>query len=314
MHTIRYIIALMLVTFFLTACSSSSTVSAPTQLPVATQTLGPIDLRNPQPGAMVAQLPTRTATRLPSPQPSATPSQIPTRTATPSPTPTEPASKRYQSAFGIDYGQPEKYLTQGEQTRLSDPSVMGVLRQRKPGWAQVAEIFPWLRHEFKASATGGTQIGVSTTEQLIKDRQMTGCHDWALVYASFARALGYPTVIVDTAGIPWIKQFQSGQKGGYSGHVFIEVFVEGKWVLIDSTNGWYVKDGYDPTNPIIPLKAGFSGETNDLYGFYVMRKGVDTWGYGIHSNAELTKLMEETARQVKLEALVNPKYEFGRFQ
>jgi hypothetical protein len=260
--------------------------------------------------------PQPSATFIPSPtsQPTQTTTRAPTQPPPPSLTPTVPPSARYQSAFGIDYGQPEKYMAQGEQTRFANPSVMGVLLQRKPGMAQVREIFGWLRAEFKASAEGGAAIGISTTEQLLKDRKMTGCHDWALVYSSFARALGYPAVMVDAAGIPWIKQFQGGQKSPYSGHVFTEIFVEGKWILIDSTNGWTVENGYDPANPIIPLKAGFPGETTDLYGFYIMRKGLDSWGYGIHSNAELTRLMEETARQVKLDTLVNPKYTFGSFR
>jgi transglutaminase-like putative cysteine protease len=280
------------------ACAGAAPATPPPTVPAATATQA------------ATPLPTATAT----PPPTATETALPTRTATPTPKPTLPASALYKSAFGIDYGQPDKYLAQGEQTRLDDKSVMGVLLTRKPGWAQVSEIFGWLRAEFKPSAGGGASIGVATTTQLLKTRELTGCHDWALVYASFARALGYPTVIVDAAGIPWIKQYQSGQSGPFSGHVFVEVFVDGKWVLIDSTNGWYLDNGYDPTNPVIPLKANFPGETSSLYGFYVMRKGVDTVGYGIRSNRELTNLMEVTARQVTLGSLVNPPYTFGRLR
>ncbi len=56
-------------------------------------------------------------------------------------------------------------------------------------------------------------------------------------------------------------------------------------MLIDSTNGWYIPDGYDPANPILPIGDGF----------YVVRKGLDTWDYDIHSNQELQRLMDDTA-------------------
>ena len=127
------------------------------------------------------------------------------------------------------------------------------------------------------------------------------------------RELGYPAVMVDTASLPWVQQFQSGQKGPYSGHVFVEVFVERQWLLVDSTNNWVVTQGYDPANPIIPLKGDASGSNTEIYGFITLRKGTDTWGYGIRSAAELNRLMEEHARQLKLDVLQFPDYHFQRF-
>jgi len=115
--------------------------------------------------------------------------------------------------------------------------------------------------------------------------------------------------MIDGAGIAWAKNFVAGQKGPYLGHVFVEVFVGGKWVLIDSTNNWYVEENYHPANGVIPLKMG-----DETEGLFVMRKGVDTWGYGIRSNAELTRLMEESARALDLKLLVKPPYTFLRFK
>ena len=231
----------------------------------------------------------------------------------PTRTPTLTASQRYPSAFGIDYGHPEKYLAQGEQTRLSNPVIIDPLRGKTLSIAHLGEIYFWIKREFTPRSAGGSTIGVATTDQLLKERRLGGCHDWGLVYASLARELGYPTVMIDTMGIAWAKGFLAGKKSPYLGHVFVEVFIAGKWVLVDSTNNWYVENGYDPANPLIPLKGGIAGPNEETYGFLVMRKGVDTWGYGIHSNAELTKLMDDTARQVKLETLQYPPYNFRRF-
>jgi transglutaminase-like putative cysteine protease len=97
------------------------------------------------------------------------------------------------------------------------------------------------------------------------------------------------------------------------GHVFVEVYVDGKWVLIDPTNGWYVDDGYDPVNPVIPLKGPIAGSTEEIYGFYVECKGVDTWDFGIHSPSESTRAMDEFGKALDFQAITYPQYTFGHF-
>jgi hypothetical protein len=240
--------------------------------------------------------------------------QASTQTVIPSRVPTNPPHQSYSSAYGIDYGQPEKYLIQGGQTRLSNPSVVDSLRRSDQSIAHLGEIYFWIQRGFKTWSAGGKTIGTVTTDQLLSERRLGGCHDWALVYASIARELGYPAVMVDALSIMWAKQFQAGEKGSYAGHVFVEVCIAGSWVLVDSTNNWYVERDYDPANPVIPLRGNIAGSNAENAGFYVMRKSVDTWGYGIRSNSELTRLMEETARALKLETLRYPPYEFRRFQ
>lgn len=243
-------------------------------------------------------LPPPTYTPRPTRTPLPTKSPIPS--FTPSPTPT------YREAFGIDYLHPEKYQEAGRQTRIDDPNVVAFLRPATPGVPQLEAIFQWLHVDFTAWRAGGSTIGAVTAAQLLQKRRLGGCHDYALVFAAAARQLGYPAVIVDAVDLDWAQRAARGKTGEYSGHVFVEVYFQQRWVLIDSTNGSYVWRGYDPANPVIPLKAGY----------YVMRKGVDTWSYGIHSNQELQKLMDQTAAH--LAALpgppVAPTYEFKHFQ
>lgn len=233
---------------------------------------------------------------------------------TPAKTPTENPAKRYSAAFGIDYGQPGKYLAQGEQTRLSNPAIVNALRRKEQNLAHLGEIYFWIKREFTTWSAGGKTIGAITADQLLAERKLGGCHDWGLVYASVARELGYPVVMVDTASLTWAKQFQTGQKTGYVGHVFVEVFLEGKWVLVDSTNNWYIENGYDPTNSVIPLKGSIAGSSQETLGFYVLRKGRDMWGYGIRSASELNRLMEDSARALEIETLQYPTYNFQRFK
>ncbi|MBM3129174.1 MAG: hypothetical protein FJ009_11205 [Chloroflexi bacterium] len=244
--------------------------------------------------------------------PTFTPSPKPTFTSTPPTTLT--ASQQYTSAFGIDYGAPEKYLAQGEQTRLSNPKVIDALRGKPQSIAHLGEIHAWIRHGFSAYAAGGAWIGKITTDQLMTERRLSGCHDWGLVYASIARELGYPAVMIDASSIVLARELQAGKRMAWYGHVFVEVFVEGKWVLVDSTNNWYVDQGYDPANSIIPLKAVIPGSDQNTYGYYVMRKGVDTWGYNIRSVTELNNLQSQTGLQLDLKKIAYPPYNLQRFK
>jgi hypothetical protein len=154
---------------------------------------------------------------------------------------------------------------------------------------------------------------VVTVDELLESRQLGGCHDHGLVYAAVVRELGYPAVMARTCSIAWVKSFRAGEKGPHVGHVFVEVYVRGRWVLIDSTNGWYVPEGYDPADPAIPLTGNIAGSSIENEGFYVERKGTDTWGFGIHSPKESTQAMDEFALQLDVGAIVHPEYAFQRF-
>lgn len=235
-------------------------------------------------------------------------------TSTQSPTFTsEAASLDYRKAFSIDYAHPELYLEQGEQSQISDPTVLDELRVEEQGLDHLGEIYRWLKREFTAYSAHGRTIGVVTADQLLTDRQLGGCHDHGLVYAAVVRELGYPAVMVRTSSIAWVEKFQAGEQGPHIGHVFVEVYLHQKWVLIDSTNGWYVEEGYDPADPVIPLKGPIAGSSEEIYGFYVERKGIDTWGFGIHTPAESTEAMDEFAQQLNLESIVYPEYKFQNF-
>lgn len=274
-------VCVLLVPVFLTACAGAPPTASPTIRP---PTLAPTQTLLPMP----------TQTRLPAP--------------------TETPGSRYSAAFGIDYAQPRTFLAQGNQTRLADVSIVNSLRRQEQSLAHLGALYFWIKREFATWSAGGKTIGAVTAEQLLADRRLGGCHDWGLVYTSLARELGYPVVMVDVMSIAWAKQFQAGQKGPYVGHVFVEVFVAGQWVLVDSTNNWYVESGYDPANPIIPLRGGVAGSNEETLGFYVMRKGVDTWGYGIRSAQELNRLMEDSARALKIDTAQVPAYSFQRFK
>lgn len=242
-----------------------------------------------------------------------TPATPPRSTVTRSASTPPASTTSYSAAFGIDYGHPEAYLEQGEQSRISDPSQLGELRSDGQSLTHLGDIYRWLKHDFEPYGAHGRTIGVATVDQLLADRRLGGCHDTALVYASVAREMGYPALIADTASIPWIEQYQAHEASQHVGHVFVEVYLVDEWVLIDPSNGWYLEHGYVPGNPVIPLTIGPASSNPDMHGCYVLCKGSDSWAIGIHSLADLTEAMNSLASQLDLQAITYPEYTFQRF-
>jgi hypothetical protein len=261
-----------------------------------------------------------TACTLPPTSPTATnpPTLIPTATPTPLPTPTiTPISTPdivYTPAFGIDYANPEKYLVPGTQTTISSPELLDHLRTGEHSITHLRRIFLWMKKEFEGYSAHGATIGVVTVDQLFEERLLGGCNDHGLVYVSMLRELGYPAVFVNSVSIAWVELYQVGDPEQHIGHTFVEVYVDGRWVLIDSTNGHYVEDGYDPSNPVIPLEGAIAGSNDEIYGFYVSQKGIDQWDLGIHSVEDMFAVMDHTADQIILEALAYPSYTFESFR
>jgi hypothetical protein len=64
----------------------------------------------------------------------------------------------YRPAFGIDYTQPQPYLAQGEQSRISDPSVLNPLRTSGQSMGHLGDIYRWLKREFTTYRAGGRTI------------------------------------------------------------------------------------------------------------------------------------------------------------
>lgn len=186
-----------------------------------------------------------------------------------------------------DYDTPELYLKPGPQSSVA-MSAAALRAEIGVSTAANAEelvpaVFKWMSAGFTASAEGGTLIGKTTADGLLKTRALSGCHDWALLFSSVLRKLGYPALMADTAGIKWAREYNDG--GSFSGHVLAEAYIEGRWMLIDATSGRYVRN-YDPRNPVIPLCVGPEGA-----GLYAMFKGLDPQSYGIAGNDELREKM-----------------------
>jgi hypothetical protein len=194
-----------------------------------------------------------------------------------------------------DYGSPYQYLEPGPQSRLSRSQARKVLQEIGPGgWnrdlAALAQAHAWLTRGFFTEPMGGATVGKAQAKRLLKTRLLSGCHDWALVFGAVLRALGMPAIMVDAASLKWLED--PGTDGRFIGHVFLEVFVGGRWILLDPASGRYLAD-YSPEEPVIPMPAGAEDK-----GYLVLRKGRDPEEYGVGSIQALNELMLDASKRL----------------
>lgn len=212
---------------------------------------------------------------------------------------------QYPVDFGIDYAHPEAYLTQTEQSRISDPKVLDSLRGMKKGLAQLRAAYRWEMSRVEYNPDRTRRISVVNVDNLLACGLVSGCTEFALVYSAIVRELGYPAVIVHTADLDGIRQCQRGEKGPFAGHAFVEVFVDDHWILVDSTTGGYVYAGYDTANPAIAEP----GHPNR----YVLGKFVDIGPYGQAGRYETSPRMIFVANRLDVTTVICPKYAWKGF-
>ena len=71
-------------------------------------------------------------------------------------------------------------------------------------------------------------------DSVANDRCYGGCADYAVACGALLQSAGIPTVWVKTMDVDWIREFKkNGPPKVWSGHVFLEVNLDGKWVLLD---------------------------------------------------------------------------------
>ena len=180
-------------------------------------------------------------------------------------------------------GEVALWLEGGEQSAVTDrivaeaKSLSGANRRERlfRAMAHIWTTFsydPWLNAEaFRRTA-----------EELFTSRVLGGCSDFALVEITLFRALGIPSRMVITANVDWMHCRPTDPLAMSEGHSFIEVFLEGKWYLVDTTYR-YLFSGYDPESASYP------------HGEYFCRRGKDFWDMGIRNLQDAEETIRQTA-------------------
>lgn len=75
-----------------------------------------------------------------------------------------------------------------------------------------------------------------TAQEIWESGLTTGCTDYAILFATFARQIGIPATFLHTAEEGWLNKLLNHEKCDiHYGHSFCECFYDGKWVLVDPT-------------------------------------------------------------------------------
>jgi hypothetical protein len=151
----------------------------------------------------------------------------------------------------IDYSHPENY------TDIS-PAFGDVAEIRKFGESvrsgtprrSIAAILKWMGKNLRYDPN--VPYKVRNFDAIVKSKVYGGCAEHSVVFAALAKACGIPTVTVKTMDADWIRRFRTtGETDHWSGHVFLEVFFDGRWHLLNATQ-MQLTDNYDHTARIFP--------------------------------------------------------------
>jgi hypothetical protein len=175
------------------------------------------------------------------------------------------------------------WLESGKQSAITKPIVDDA--RAIPGSNRRERLFRAMNHiwtTFSYDPWMNARAFSRTAEELFISRALGGCSDFALVEITLFRALGIPSRMVITANVDWMYCFSADPLWMSEGHSFIEVFLEDRWYLVDTTYR-YLFSGYDPESPSYP------------HGEYFCRRGKDFWEMGIKSLPDADVVLRETA-------------------
>lgn len=149
----------------------------------------------------------------------------------------------------IDYSNPQKYLAvDSTQLRLSDETKKFADESfnNNKDLSTVVEIMRYILNNYW-SELGKTDTDMIASD-IVKQGYASGCTQFATIFQALAEYKGIPTVLVNTIDLNWIKEVQENvnKVDRISGHMYVECFVDGKWILVDPTSCRIVEN-YDPT-------------------------------------------------------------------
>ena len=133
----------------------------------------------------------------------------------------------------IDYSNPEAY------TAISDTlgSAQAIAEQASAlkgndARATIRNVLEWM--DANLSYDGTKAYEWRNYDTVVEQGCYGGCADQAIVCGVLLKAAGVPTVWVKTMDVPWIWDLKKGRSfKSWSGHVFLEVYLDDQWVLLD---------------------------------------------------------------------------------
>ncbi|WP_298868048.1 transglutaminase domain-containing protein [uncultured Gimesia sp.] len=151
----------------------------------------------------------------------------------------------------IDYATPSKYLTSpsslGDQKAITAQArAFKADRDRET----VLNVLNWMQANLKYQAD--LAYHWRNYDTVIREGCYGSCADYAIACGVLLKSAGIPTVWVKTMDVPWIWDLKKGRPfRTWSGHVYLEIYIDKKWVLLDPGAKKIYVD-YSPKARILP--------------------------------------------------------------
>jgi len=133
----------------------------------------------------------------------------------------------------IDYATPAKYVV--IPATLGDPQAIAKQANALKSTTNrrtLSNVLRWMETQLRFESDRAYEW--RNYDTVVADRCYGGCADQAIVCGVLLKSAGIPTVWVKTMDVPWIWDFKRKRPfKSWSGHVFLEVYLDGQWVLLD---------------------------------------------------------------------------------
>ena len=151
----------------------------------------------------------------------------------------------------IDYSAPETFLaispTLGTHERIS--KIAKSLKGSSDN-ATVRNVLSWMEANLKYDAHKAYEW--RNFDSVVSESCYGGCADQGIVCGVLLKGAGIPSLWVKTMDVSWIWDFKKGRPfKSWSGHVFLEVYLDKQWVLLDPGSKLIYTD-YSPKSRILP--------------------------------------------------------------
>lgn len=162
----------------------------------------------------------------------------------------------------VDYSKPSEYLVIPES--LGNRTAILTQASRLKGDTErdtIANVLAWMQQNLRYDGKKAYQW--RNYDDVVRENAYGGCADEGIVCGVLLKGAGIPTVWVKTMDVAWIWDFKKGRRfAAWSGHVFLEVYVNGKWSLLDP-GGQRLYEGYSPKMRILPGQRFAYDKGND---------------------------------------------------
>ena len=151
----------------------------------------------------------------------------------------------------IEYDDPSRYLeiaeSLGDQEAITKQSLkLKSTDDRKT----LANVIRWMGTNLRYDGERAYQW--RNYDDVVRESCYGGCADQAIVCGVLLKSAGIPAVWVKTMDVDWIWDFKKKRKfKSWSGHVFLEVYLDDQWVLLDP-GAAKTYENYSPKSRILP--------------------------------------------------------------